>query len=210
MDANLAHPQTHVLLKTLIARSNGAEELLQRGLSYLKQPGTKHHQNIIGVLLKPGKAESKYVEIAIDFLNSRNPEKHKKFVYYNLTESLVYNPENAFEYLYGVFPDSRKDIICKAISNGLKRKPHLLHNFIEKWSNILYSKYQGCILAGLIHRMVESPELDLFIVNWLNNYYRKPGYGKLVYAISTSSGLKERLKALVTLSEKVVMDIDNF
>lgn len=58
--------------------------------------------------------------------------------------------------------------------------------------------------------MVESPELDLFLIEWLDYYYRKPGYGKLVYAISTSLGLKERLKVLGMCGEKVVTDLDNF
>ncbi len=165
LDANINHTNAFELLKALIARSNGDEELLQRGLSYLKQTGTKHHQNIIVVLLKAGNAEVKYVEFALHFLDSQNPIKHKQYVFNYLAGALSYKPERVFEYINGTYPDSRKDIICDSISIGLKHKPRLLHNCIKKLSYLPYSKYQAWILSSLIENKVESPELDIFLVN---------------------------------------------
>ena len=148
------------------------------------------------------------MELALNYLEGGAAKKHKGFVFGKLAKTLAHNPERAFEYLNGAFLDSRKETVCKAISLGLKRYPDTVNNFIEKWPYLSNSKCQGWVLGGLIYRKVQSPKLDLLLVDWLNQYYRHPGYGRLLNTLSMDLDRRALLEASGMLLERIVEDLN--
>jgi len=206
LDSNPAHPQYQVLLRVMIARTEGSDDWLRRGEQYVENASSSHPEMVVGVLLTRGKAASRFVELAFNFLARPLTKKSRNFVLYQLGRALVHNLGNAAEYLNGGHDERRKAVVCTSLAIGMKRYQATISKFTSDGARLIDDRHLCYILSNAVARLVESEDLDRLIVDTLNNKYHKPGYGALLDALRTDKDRWQRLKAGGGLSEAVVRD----
>jgi hypothetical protein len=208
LGANKAHPKYHALLSVMIARTDGAQEWLDRGEQYIKRPGSPHPEAVLGVLLTGGKADPKFIEMALDFLDGTVLKGHRMAVFMHLNNALVRNLHNAVQYLNGPFDERRKKAVCAAIALGMKRMPDTIAAFALNVVEHLAPEHVYHILRSSITRRLEVDYLDEMIAQWLVDHRRRRGYGGLLDALSNNPAQWERLLTLGILPQRIVEDFD--
>lgn len=206
LDSNPAHPQYQVLLRVMIARTEGSDDWLRRGEQYVADASSSHPEMVVGVLLTRGKAASRFVELAFNFLARPLTKKSRNFVLYQLGRALVHNLANAAEYLNGRYDERRKAVVCTSIAIGMKRYQGTISKFASDGAHLINDRYLCYILSNAVARQVESEDLDRLIVDTLNNNYHRPGYGALLDALRADKDRWQSLKKGGSLSEAVVRD----
>ncbi len=207
LDSHPQHPQQSELLRQVIIKSRGDSKWLNRGRNYLAQPGTQHHQNIIGALLITGRATYEYVELAIRYLEKEANKKHKDYVNKILSRALASYPENAIKFLNEKASSEKKEIIGKSISFGLRVSIGKISGFVEKW-DMLNSENQDLILSYLLWYKVQLKEIAPLLENWFYRHNQYPQCKRIIRMLQKNSNLQVWLKDSGILPIEILSFID--
>jgi predicted Zn-dependent protease len=206
LTANESHPEAYCLLKVMISRSDGAKGWLERGEQYLKMPDAKHPEEVLAVLLTGGKAAPKFIEMALDFTTGSVAKKHRRSVLFALSRSVVYNFQNAVQYLNAPYDERRKNMVCTAIAFGMKRFPDTISGIVLDALKQLSPSHVYHILRSSIARRLEVDYVDQMIRQWLIDNFRRPGYGSMLDALRKNPSHWMRLQALGTIPSRIMHD----
>ena len=131
-------------------------------------------------------------------------------MWWSLRRALVRNPPHVVQSLSRRYSQGRKYDACKAIAKGMNLLPDATDEFLRIAASQLHPDHIYYLLKYSIEFAVESTELDTTIALWLNDYYHRSGYGRMLHALVTRRRQWDRLQSLGTLQIGIKRDYDRW
>jgi hypothetical protein len=195
LDQNPSGSQAHEVLVTLITRSDGAEEWMQRGEEALLHTASSGKRSLLVALLIGSKADRQYIERTIELFLAERQIKNKTFLLASLSRALANNIVNALLFLAGQSAREYRRVATKALARGLRTYGNRAQEFLEM-SHDSPKEYTGVLLAGCVASEVPGDILNDVLRRWLNTHQRGRGYGAVLKALNAHPS---RWQALVEL-----------
>jgi hypothetical protein len=205
---NPNHPHAYELLSTLITRSDGAEEWMQKGNEALHNATEASKRTLLVALLAASKVEKYYVELTLDAISAESDIRNKTFLLGSLGRALANNVQNSLQFLAGQSLPEHKLVAAQAFARGLRKYPNRAQEFLER-SVSAPAEYTGLLLSACIASEVSGELLNPVLRRWLNDHQRARGYGLVLKALKQYPDHWQALSEEGDLSLAVRIDYGN-
>ena len=203
---NFERAQTIHLLTTLIARSDGADDVLRLGEMFLANPLRLGRARIVSVLLTGSKASSRYIDLALDYLDEENSGA-RGLVLKHLAKAAATNLSAVLVYVAGCADEMRKKTVLRSIAVGIQRRPQALEALLDGRMEVLSFEDANALIARLLDEGILAEELLRFIIVRLASCFRRRGYGFLLRAVQRNPAARDGILALLDLDPRVRLDL---